>query len=257
VERVTIAEIEPLVPEVVSRYFSELNYDLARNPKVQVRVDDGRHYLLTTKEKFDAITSDLVDPWVKGTAMLFTREFFEVAKEHLNPGGVVTLFVQLYETSPEAVKSAVATFFDVFPNSVIFGNTHMGSGYDMVLVGQVEPLQIDLDELEQRLSRQEYARVAQSLREIGMGSAVDLLATYAGRPSDLGAWLAGAAINRDRDLRLQYLSGMGLNLFQNGPIYADLLAYRRFPGELFTGSETRLQALWEAGQGATPESQKP
>jgi spermidine synthase len=257
VERVTIAEIEPLVPEVVSTYFSALNHDLAHSPKLQLRIDDGRHYLLTTKEKFDAITSDLVDPWVKGTAMLFTREFFEGAREHLNPGGIVTLFVQLYETSPEAVKSAVATFFAVFPNSVIFGNTHMGSGYDMVLVGQVEPLQINLDEMERRLARPEYAGVVQSLGEIGMSSGVDLLATYAGRPSDLGGWLAGAAINRDRDLRLQYLSGMGLNLFQNGPIYADMLAYRRFPGDLFTGSETRLQALWEAGQGATPESRKP
>ena len=256
VDRVTIAEIEPLVPEVVSRYFSELNYDLARSPKMQVRLDDGRHYLLTTKEKFDAITSDLVDPWVKGTAMLFTQEFFEVAKEHLNPSGVVTLFVQLYETSPEAVKSVVATFFDVFPNSVIFGNTHLGRGYDMVLVGQVEPLQINLDEMEQRLSRPEYARVAQSLREIGMSSVVDLLATYAGRPSDLAAWLAGAAITRDRDLRLQYLAGMGLNLFQNEPIYAEMLAYRRFPGGLFTGSEPRLQALWEAGQGSEGQSKK-
>ena len=76
-----------------------------------------------------------MDPWVKGTAALFTREFFEAARDHLNPGGIVTMFVQLYETSPEAVKSQVATFFDVFPNSVIFGNTRQGLGYDMVVVG--------------------------------------------------------------------------------------------------------------------------
>ncbi len=88
-EHLTIAEIEPLVPQVVSAYFSALNNDVAHNPKVQVRVDDARHYLLTTKEKFDALTSDLVDPWVKGVAMLFTREFFQVVKERLNPGGVV------------------------------------------------------------------------------------------------------------------------------------------------------------------------
>ncbi|PYR29044.1 MAG: hypothetical protein DMF92_12745 [Acidobacteria bacterium] len=62
-------------------------------------------------------------------------------------------------------------------------------------------------------------------------------------------WLQGAAINRDRDLRLQYLAGMGMNLFQNDRIYADLLAYRRFPENLFFGSKERLQALWEAGGG--------
>ena len=99
-----------------------------RNPKVHVHIDDARHFLLTTKEKFDAITSDPLDPWVKGAAMLYTREFFELAKTRLNPGGVVTLFVQLYESNTEAVKSEVATFFEAFPNGMIFANTYNGAG---------------------------------------------------------------------------------------------------------------------------------
>ena len=107
VEHETIAEIEPLVPRVVSTYFAEHNFDVVRNPKVRVHVDDARHFLFTTKEKFDAITSDPLDPWVKGAAMLYTREFFELAKSRLNPGGIVTLFVQLYESNTEAVKSEV------------------------------------------------------------------------------------------------------------------------------------------------------
>ena len=70
---------------------------------------------MTTHQKFDAITSDPLDPWVKGAAMLYTKEFFETAKAHLNPGGAVTLFVQLYESNSAAVKSEIATFLDVFP----------------------------------------------------------------------------------------------------------------------------------------------
>ena len=79
-KQLTIAEIEPLVPQVVSTYFAEHNFDVVRNPKMHVRLDDARHYLLTTNEKFDAITSDPLDPWVKGAAMLYTREFFEIVK---------------------------------------------------------------------------------------------------------------------------------------------------------------------------------
>ncbi len=250
VEHITIAEIEPLVPQVVSRYFGDYNQRVAGSPKLDLRIDDGRHFIQTSDQKFDAVTTDLVDPWVKGTAALFTREFFAAARNHLNPGGIVTMFVQLYETSPEAVKSQVATFFEVFPNSVIFGNTREGRGYDMVLVGQVEPLRIDLDEIDDRLSSPGYAPVAQSLREIGFHSAVQLFATYAGRPADLTEWLRGAVINRDRDLRLQYLAGMGMNLFQNDRIYADMLANRRFPEHLFVGSDERMQALFEAGGGS-------
>jgi spermidine synthase len=246
VQRVTIAEIEPLVPNVVSMHFGEHNFNVVDNKKVQIRVDDARHFLLTTDEMFDAITSDPLDPWVKGAATLYTREFFEVVKQRLNPGGVVTLFVQLYESTPEAVKSEVATFFSVFPNGAIFGNTHLGRGYDMVLLGQVEPIKLDLDETDRRLSLQEYAPVAHSLAEVGIANAADLFGTYAGRPSDLSPWLADAQINRDRDLRLQYLAGLGLNLYQNGVIYSDILMHRRFPEGLFTGSPLRIQAVRDA-----------
>ena len=105
---------------------------------MKVHLDDARHYLLTTDEKFDAITSDPLDPWVKGAATLYTREFFEVVKEHLNPGGVVTLFVQLYESNEAAVKSEIATFLEAFPNGAVFANTINGQGYDLVLFGQLE-----------------------------------------------------------------------------------------------------------------------
>src|SRR4029079_19703415 len=100
----------------VSTYFAEENFELVRNPKVHVTIDDARHYVLTSREKFDAVTSDPLDPWVKGAAMLYTREFFEAVKAHLNPGGVVTLFVQLYESNTAAVKSGIGTFFEAFPN---------------------------------------------------------------------------------------------------------------------------------------------
>ncbi len=93
-----------------------------------MHIDDARHFLTTTKEKFDAITSDPLDPWVKGAAMLYTKEFFELAKRHLNPGGAVTIFVQLYQSNEEAVKSEIGTFFDAFPNGVVFANTDQQHG---------------------------------------------------------------------------------------------------------------------------------
>ena len=246
VEEETIAEIEPLVPRVVSTYFAEYNFDVVRNPKVRVRIDDGRHYVLTLKDKFDALTSDPLDPWVKGAAMLYTKEFFEIVKERLNPGGVVTLFVQLYQSNIEAVKSELATFFEAFPNGLVFGNTNNGAGYDLVLFGQVEQTRIDVVAIDAKLKRPEYAKVAQSLREIGFNSAVDLFSTYAGRASDLKEWLANAAINRDRNLRLQYLAGLGLNLYQNAPIYDEMLKYRRPPDDLFVGSAATRDVMWNA-----------
>ena len=243
VDRVTIAEIEPLVPEVVSEYFSDHNFGVATNPKVQFRIDDGRHYLLTTDETFDAITSDPLDPWVKGAANLYTLEFWELVKQRLNPGGVVTVFVQLYESGTEAVKSEIATFLEAFPNGTIWANTVNGQGYDLVLMGQLEPTHIDIDVLDERLQRPAYTEVRASLSEVGIDSVLDLLSTYAGRADELGPWLEDADINRDRNLRLQYLAGLGINRYEQDLIYRQMLSYITYPEELFVGPGDALAWL--------------
>ena len=89
----------------------------------------------------------------------------------------------------------------------------------------------------------ELRELAQSLREIGMLSAVDLFATYAGNKTELAPWLQDAQINRDRNLRLQYLAGRGLNLYRADVIFADMLNYAREPDGIFTGSERQVQSL--------------
>src|SRR5688572_24158350 len=235
--------VDPLVPQVVSTHFAEHNFDVVRNPKVKVHLDDARHYLLTTDEKFDAITSDPLDPWVKGAATLYTREFFNVVKSHLNPGGVVTLFVQLYESTEEAAKSEIATFLEAFPNGAVFANTINGQGYDLVLFGQLEDGKIDVDAVQARLADPANAPIANSLREIGINSAVELFGTYAGQRSDMTGWLKDGIINTDRNLKLQYLAGLGLNLYRSDAIYKAMIKESKYPEGLFVGSPETLSAL--------------
>ena len=243
VEKLTIVEIEPLVPYTVSTFFGEHNYNVVTNRKTHVEIDDARHFLLTTRETFDAITSDPFDPWVKGAASLYTAEFWEEAKRHLNPGGIVTVFVQLYESGTPAVKSEMATFFEAFPGAMVFGNTYNGQGYDMVLVGQLQPEAIDVDAMQTKLERPEYAIVAQSLREIGMSSATDLLSTYAGNADDLKGYLADAQVNRDRNLRLQYLAGLGVNAYEQASIYHDIVRNGRWTPGIFVGKDSTVRKL--------------
>jgi spermidine synthase len=251
IERIVICEIEPLIPKVVSTYFSKENYDVLKDPRVEVIYDDARHYLLTTREKFDIITSDPIHPWIKGSATLYTREYFEMVRRHLNPGGVATQWVPFYESTPDVVKSQIATFFGSFPRGVIFGNKGEGWNSDTVLFGEADPRPIETDRIQRQLDAPEYRRVKESLAEVEFHRAVDLLATYAGRASDLTAWLKGAEINIDRNLRLQYLAGMGSFTAQAEEIYEELLRQRRFPEDLFDASEETNSILREA---LTPQS---
>ncbi len=245
VERETIAEIEPLVFDA-ARNFGDANFHVLDNPKIRKVVDDGRHFLLNTSERFDAITVDPLDPWVKGAASLYTLEMFQSMRRHLNPGGTVTMYIQLFETTPDAVKSAIATFMQVFPHATLWANTDEGRGYDMVLLGQAEPLHINLDEMERRVDFRGDSAISQSLTEVGFDSPVALFATYAANRQDLNEWLAGAPLNRDRDLRMQYLAGLGMDYDDAAQIFTNMTAQARFPDGAFTSTEGRLDSLRRA-----------
>ena len=248
IQRIVICEMEPLIPKTAKQYFHAQHYDVLDDRRTQIFYDDARHYVLTTPEKFDIITSDPIHPFVKGSATLYSKEYFEMVKGRLNPGGIVTQWVPLYESDMDTVKSEIATFFDVFPDGSIFANELNGGGYDLVMLGWAGPAKIDVDAVEARLEQPAYQAVAQSLRDVGFNSAIQMLGTYAGQASDLRPWLADAEINRDGDLRLQYLAGLALNNTQEGEIYGRMLMYRRYPDNLFTVSDQRKAALMAAFQ---------
>ena len=245
IRRIVICEMEPIIPKTARRYFAEQHYHVLDDKRTQIYYDDARHYVLTTPEKFDIITSDPIHPFVKGSATLYSKEYFEMVKGRLNPGGIVTQWVPLYESDMDTVKSEIATFFSVFPDGSIFANELNGGGYDLVMLGWGGPARIDVDAVEARVEQPEYRAVAASLREVGFGSAIQMLGTYAGQAADLAPWLRDAQINRDGDLRLQYLAGFALNSSQENAIYTNMLTYRRFPENLFAVSD-RLRGALEA-----------
>jgi spermidine synthase len=243
VQKITICEIEPVIPPASTRFFGAENYDVALNPRTHIVFDDARHYLFTIQEKFDIIASDPLDVFIKGTAALYSKEYFETVKRHLNPGGMFTLYVPLYETDEATIKSELATFFAVFPNATVWANLRQGAGYDLVLMGQMEPLVINLDEVLQRFDRPDYATVRQSLRNVGFDSALDMLATYIGSAADLKPWVQGAQINTDGNLRLSYLAGWGINSEVADHLYHLMLAYRHLPVTIFSGSTDHLKTF--------------
>jgi spermidine synthase len=243
IERIVICEIEPLITDVSSQYFSEANNAVLSDPRVEVIHDDARHFLLTTDEKFDLITSDPIHPWMKGAAALYSAEYFELVSDKLNDGGVITQWVPLYESTEPAVKSEMATFFEAFPDGTVWGNTYEGAGYDVVMAARKGGLQINVVDYVDRLMSPDHSPVAMSLAQTGFPRALDLLTTYAANAYDLADWLADAEVNRDRNLRLMYLAGLGLNEYVAGSIYDEVLDRRRFPEDVFVGPPDRVGFL--------------
>jgi spermidine synthase len=245
VQSVVICELEPIIPPASDEFFGQQNNNVLRDSRTRVIYDDARHYILTTPDKFDVITTDPIHPWVKGTSTLYSKEYYELVKSHLNAGGVVAQWLPIYESDAETVKTELATFFAVFPNATVWSNYLNGDGYDLVLLGRADASPVSVDELQRRLDQPGYSRVAQSLADTEFHSGVDLLATYAGRSSDLAPFVADAQINEDLTMRLQYLAGMGLNSTTAPQIYREILSYRKFPADWMVGTGERMNALQE------------
>jgi spermidine synthase len=243
VESIVICELEGLIPPASDEYFGKENYHVLHDSRTAVVNDDARHYILTAKSKFDVITTDPIHPWVKGTSTLYSKDYYELVREHLNPGGVVAQWLPIYESDEDTVKTELATFFSVFPNATVWSNYSQGEGYDLVLLGREDSSPINVDALQQRLDQPGYVRVSASLADAGFHSAVDLLGTYVGRASDLAPMLTGVELNDDLNLRLQYMAGLGLNSHRSAETYRHILSYRKFPEDLLTGAGDRMSEL--------------
>ncbi|HKP60820.1 MAG TPA: fused MFS/spermidine synthase [Polyangiales bacterium] len=237
IERLVICEIEPRVVGA-AREFRRENFAVLDDPRVTVVFDDARHYLATTEERFDIITSDPIHPWVRGNSLLFSREYYEIVKAHLTAQGLATQWVPLYDTVERAIQIQLRTFLGAFPQGSVWNSSASGRGYDVVLLGQRQPEPFDLANMQARM---EVPRIASSLREVGVDSVVDLVATYGASGDDMKRWAFQVPENRDFSLRLEYISGLGLNVQRADAIYAHMVAQRSLPVTLFRGPPALLR----------------
>lgn len=153
VNRITAVE---LIPEVVeaARTLAEYNFDVVDSKKTKIVCDDGRHYLLATEEKFDVIVSDLFVPWESESGYLYTVEHYEVAATRLKEDGLFCQWLPLYQVGETEFESIANSFAEVFPSVTLWWGKLTGSrGPVIALVGKFDQIQIDSDEMDQRIER--------------------------------------------------------------------------------------------------------
>jgi len=137
---VDIAEISPGILLAARAGFRRINEDVLRNSRVAVHLEDGRNYLLSQSGKYDQITIELTSIWFAGATNLYSREFYELAKSHLRPGGVFQQWFQLHHIGPREIESIIGTLHASFPyvSAWLYG----GQG---VLLASLEPQHMDPD----------------------------------------------------------------------------------------------------------------
>ncbi len=198
IQELHVAEIEP-VQLKVAEIFSQHNYNVLEFPKLVMHLDDARHVLLTREERYDVILTEPSNLFVSGMVNLYTREFFELARQRLSPGGVLLVFVHYYQASAADLKGVYRTFSDVFPSACCW----LHGGGDCFLVGIKGGLAIDLADWERRWKEK---WVGADLRRVDVNSPLDIAKYYLWGPEELGAYAGEAKICTDDYPYLEFTS---------------------------------------------------
>jgi spermidine synthase len=197
-ERIDVVELSPEIVEAQA-FLRDVNGDILNDPLVHVRVDDGRLFMKLTDRRYDMITADPIHPKISRVGYLYTREYYRSIRKRLNPGGVVCQWMPIYQIAPDRLRSAVATFLDVFPEATLwYVDNHA------LLVAKRDTHAIDYGLLARKL---EIASVRDDLASIDIGSPVELLGHLLMGPEELRAYVADGGnipLNTDDSPYLEY-----------------------------------------------------
>ncbi len=197
IESLECVELEPATVKG-SRYFEHVNNHPLNDPRLHLIIDDARTYLRVTPNRYDMIVSEPSHPWVPGVANLFTKEFFELGRDRLSETGVFVQWLQIYQLSTDSLRSALATYSQVFPHVLVFRVGGASNGKDLLLVGSNRPL--TMDRLAERLRD---SRISGELARVEMASDANVRAWYVCDESSLGPAVAGAIINTDDNMHIE------------------------------------------------------
>ncbi|MFQ6093129.1 MAG: fused MFS/spermidine synthase [bacterium] len=201
VKEIHAAEISPEVIEVSSKYFTETNHHITNNPILTVIIMDGKNYVLMTDKTYDVIMNDSIHPGLSGNGSLYTKEYFETCKAHLNPGGIMSSWIPLFQMSELDFRVLLKTFREVFPfTSVWFGNNCLNR--HALLVGSPDPdFKIDFKLLEERMVD---PAIQSSLKYIHIENAYDVLDCFVMGPQTVASYVGDAPLNTDDNAYLEF-----------------------------------------------------
>lgn len=138
VRHLDVVEIERAVVEAAP-FFRHVNGGVERDPRTHLVIDDGRSYVLATRERFDVVISEPSNVWRAGVANLFTAEFYAGARRLLLPGGVFAQWMQLYRVDFATLRTVLKTVSEAFPETQLW----LLDGGNVIILGADAPIVLD------------------------------------------------------------------------------------------------------------------
>ncbi|MNF33638.1 Spermidine synthase [compost metagenome] len=254
-EQPVVAELLPTVVQATPLFKG--NYNAATDSRLEIRLRDGRQELLRSEQAYDMITLEPPPPSASGVVNLYSRDFYQLAAQRLNPKGIVAQWLPLPTQNLEDSQALVRSFIDVFPHASLWTTEF----HEMLLVGSLQPIELDVARISQRFDQD---TVREALADVGVVSPAALLATYVTDRAGLEHFAASAqAVTDDRPL-IEYAPWVRNNEITR--VLPALLALRQPPPLLnsnddFQGrldsQQKRLARFYQVGLHAYRGERKP
>lgn len=168
-KRIDAVEIAPDVLKAAP-LFGEVNYNVIENAKMNFIIDDGRNFLLTSREQYDVITFEPMPLALAGVSTFYTKEYYRLCRKRLAPRGLVSQWVPMHSLHPDIVRPLVATFAAAFPEYCAwFVNA------DLFLIGSDEPLSISYAHAQAVF---DDPVLGPALRQVGIPDETELIANF-------------------------------------------------------------------------------
>jgi predicted membrane-bound spermidine synthase len=236
-------EIEPVMAQA-ARGFAPRNSGAFADPRGTIVIDDAKGFFSTHGRRYDLIVSEPSNPWVSGVASLFTREFYRRIRPHLNPGGLLVQWFQLYEIDASLVATVMRALGEEFPHYAIYA----ASDHDFLILASDAPLPAAA---QARVFEQPgLAKELWTIHVLGVG---DLDARYIGNRATLEPLFASYGLPANSDYypvldlnaaRQRFMDRSAAELAALGSLGVPLLELlepsrpRRAPNPLFQGAES-------------------
>ena len=199
-------------------HFKRENMDVLNNPRARINIDDGRSFLAVTDRKFDVITEEPMHPALAGVVNLYTKEYYELARSRLKPGGIMSQWIPLYNLSVEDVRTMVRTFQEVFPHTTVWlANT------DIFMIGSPAETRIDYGRVMEKLAMPNVRRL---LADIDLEDPVEFLGTFVMGEDRVREYASSAPVMTDDMPTVEFTGPRSLNVNTISYNIGEFLKYR-------------------------------
>jgi spermidine synthase len=213
--------VAELLPEVLhATEIFQGNFGAATDSRLEIRLRDGRRELLSNDQTYDLITLEPPPPSAAGVVNLYSTEFYELARARLQPNGIVAQWLPLPTQNDEDTRSLVRSFLEVYPQANLW-TTEL---HEMLLVGSLEPINLNVPRISSRFNQPE---VASALHEVGIASPAALLATWVTDRAGLETYAGNALPVTDDQPRIEYADWVRNDELQR--VFPNLISLRTDP----------------------------